>query len=93
MDTMDDGFMQLAGPTAPGFPNAPAVYHCGCGAFSFADGHVEAHKWLGPVVKNLPYAFGVTAGGGNNTTSATDPDFVWLLARSGCISNAPPGTQ
>jgi prepilin-type N-terminal cleavage/methylation domain-containing protein len=92
MYTLDDGFMQMAGPTAPGFPNAPAHYHCGSGSFSFADGHAESHKWLGPIVKNMPYSYPVTAGGSDNNTTLSDPDFQWLLPRCGCISNAPAGT-
>ncbi|HEV7927487.1 MAG TPA: prepilin-type N-terminal cleavage/methylation domain-containing protein [Verrucomicrobiae bacterium] len=93
MYTLDDGFMQMAGPTSPGFPNAPAYYHCGCGSFSFADGHAEAHKWIGPLLPKMPYSFGVTAGGSDNNTTATDPDWLWLLPRCGCVSNAPPGTM
>ncbi len=100
MYTMDDGYMQISGPTGPGipaggdgpaFPNAPAHYHCGCGSFSFGDGHAEAHKWLGPVVKNLPYEYGVTGGGGLNPTTATDPDWIWWTPRSGCITNPVSG--
>jgi prepilin-type processing-associated H-X9-DG protein len=37
-------------PPAVGVSNAwqdlPASYHSGAGIFSFADGHVETHKWL-----------------------------------------------
>ena len=92
MYTLDDGFMQMGSPDSPGFPNAPAHYHCGTGSFSFADGHAEAHAWKGPVLPKLPYEFGVTGDGGNNSTSATDPDWLWLNPRVGCVSNAPPGT-
>jgi prepilin-type N-terminal cleavage/methylation domain-containing protein/prepilin-type processing-associated H-X9-DG protein len=93
MYTLDDGFMQMAGPTSPGFPNAPAHYHSGSGCFSFADGHVESHKWVGPVLPKMPYSFGLTGGGGNNSTTAADPDWKWLLPRCACVSNAPPGTM
>jgi prepilin-type N-terminal cleavage/methylation domain-containing protein len=93
MFTLNDGFMQMGAPTSPGFPDAPAHYHSGCGSFSFADGHAEAHKWLGPVVKNLRYSFNVMSHGLNNSTTATDPDWLWLQAHCGCVSNAPPGTM
>jgi len=88
MYTLDDGFMQMGSPNSPGFPNAPAHYHCGSGSFSFADGHVEPHSWKGPVLPKLPYALNETGGGGNNSTVATDPDWIWLNARSGCITNS-----
>jgi prepilin-type N-terminal cleavage/methylation domain-containing protein/prepilin-type processing-associated H-X9-DG protein len=90
MFTMDDGWMQLA--ATPSFPNAPAHYHAGGASFSFADGHAEAHAWKGPVLPTLPYAYGKISGGGDNNTTATDPDWLWLFPRSGCVSNAPPGT-
>jgi prepilin-type N-terminal cleavage/methylation domain-containing protein len=91
MYTMDDGFMQMGSPNSPGFPNAPAHYHCGSGSFSFADGHAEAHAWKGPVVGNLPYVFDVTSGEANNSTTATDPDWQWLNPRTGCVTNALAG--
>jgi prepilin-type processing-associated H-X9-DG protein len=55
--------------------DTPAGYHDGAGMLSFADGHVEAHRWqeattLGPV--------GVT---GPRRTSAGDRDIAWLQTR------------
>jgi prepilin-type N-terminal cleavage/methylation domain-containing protein/prepilin-type processing-associated H-X9-DG protein len=32
-------------------PDAPAAYHNGACGFSFADGHSEIHKWVGPTFK------------------------------------------
>jgi prepilin-type N-terminal cleavage/methylation domain-containing protein len=32
--------------------DVPAAYHNNCGAFSFADGHAELHRWLGSDVLN-----------------------------------------
>jgi prepilin-type N-terminal cleavage/methylation domain-containing protein/prepilin-type processing-associated H-X9-DG protein len=92
MYTMDDAFMQMADDSSPAFPNAPAYYHCGGSTFSFADGHAEAHSWRGPVLPSLPYAYGRTSGGGDNNTTASDPDWIWLYPHAGCESNAPPGT-
>jgi prepilin-type N-terminal cleavage/methylation domain-containing protein/prepilin-type processing-associated H-X9-DG protein len=92
MYTLDDGFMQMASPTQPAFPNAPANYHAGGATFSFADGHAESHAWRGPVLPKMPYKTGITGGGGDNTTVATDPDWIWLLPRMGCSSNAVAGT-
>ena len=88
MYTMDDAWMQMS--DTPAFPNAPAHYHAkGC-TFSFADGHAENHSWRGPVLPNLPYAYGKTSGGSDNDTTATDPDWIWLFPRSGCEANALP---
>lgn len=95
MYTLDDGFMQMSGLTleGPAFPNAPAHYHCGGASFSFADGHSEAHAWRGPVLPNLPYAYGKRSNESDpNTTTPSDPDWIWLYPRSGCESNAPPGS-
>ena len=88
MYTMDDAFMQMADDSAPAFPNAPSYYHCGGATFSFADGHAEAHSWKGPVLKSLPYAVGKTSGGGDNNTTSSDPDWIWLYPKMGCESNA-----
>lgn len=53
----------------------PAGYHDGSGRFSFADGHVEAHRWLEPttLVPLGQAEFGTY-------TSPTDRDVQWLQA-------------
>jgi prepilin-type N-terminal cleavage/methylation domain-containing protein/prepilin-type processing-associated H-X9-DG protein len=51
----------------------PASYHNGSGEFSFADGHVEGHRWLEPTtLVPLGQAHNVTH------TSSTDRDVKWL---------------
>jgi prepilin-type N-terminal cleavage/methylation domain-containing protein/prepilin-type processing-associated H-X9-DG protein len=40
--------------------DAPAIYHGNVGTFGFADGHVEAHKWVSD--KLIAYGKGVAAG-------------------------------
>lgn len=50
----------------------PASYHNESGRLSFADGHVEAHRWLEPTTL-------VPLGQAHSThTSATDRDAQWL---------------
>jgi prepilin-type N-terminal cleavage/methylation domain-containing protein/prepilin-type processing-associated H-X9-DG protein len=50
----------------------PAGYHNGAGRFSFADGHVESHRWLEPTtLVPLGQAHAIH-------TSATDRDVQWL---------------
>jgi prepilin-type N-terminal cleavage/methylation domain-containing protein len=94
MYTLDDGYMQMSGlsQVGPAFPNAPAHYHAGGACFSFGDGHSEAHAWRGPILPNLPYAFGKKSGGSDLNTTDTDPDWIWLYPRSGCEKDAPPGS-
>ena len=91
MYSMDDGYMQMGPLYTPSFPNAPAHYHSGGSGLSFADGHAEAHKWIGPVIPTLPYQYKVSNTGDNPTIEA-DPDWIWLSARTACESNVPPGT-
>ena len=50
----------------------PAGYHNGSGRFSFADGHVESHRWLEPTIL-VPLGQARAA-----HTSATDRDVQWL---------------
>jgi prepilin-type N-terminal cleavage/methylation domain-containing protein len=51
----------------------PAGYHNGLGRFSFADSHVDGHRWLEPTtLVPLGQAHDVTH------TSATDRDTQWL---------------
>ena len=53
----------------------PAGYHNGSGRFSFADGHVDGHRWLEPTTL-------VPLGQAHVThTSATDRDAKWLQDR------------
>ncbi|HOW64323.1 MAG TPA: prepilin-type N-terminal cleavage/methylation domain-containing protein [Candidatus Paceibacterota bacterium] len=61
----------------------PASYHNGKGNVSFADGHVEAHKWLDPrtmprLVPHYPIARTSTEG----NTSPGNPDVGWLQQRT-----------
>ena len=53
----------------------PASYHNGSGRFSFADGHVEGHRWLEPTTL-VPLLWGQRLGHAH--TSATDRDAQWL---------------
>ena len=89
MYTLDDGFMQLANPSAAAYPNAPAYYHRRSGSFSFGDGHAEAHKWQGSFILSLPYAYPKTGGGSDNyvptpLSAGDSADWQWFSIRSGC---------
>jgi prepilin-type N-terminal cleavage/methylation domain-containing protein len=80
MWTLNDGYMQV-GLNSPTFPDAPANYHGAVNCFSFADGHVEAHKWKGGLI-GVPYAKGVTGTFFNPPLGAQDPDWLWMKQHS-----------
>jgi prepilin-type N-terminal cleavage/methylation domain-containing protein len=92
MFTLNDGWLEMSLLT-PKFPDCPAAYHGGVNCFAFADGHAEAHKWVGPYtvdasnpvgILGVVYAFGVRAfsGAGYVASSPQDPDWLWLQSHS-----------
>jgi prepilin-type N-terminal cleavage/methylation domain-containing protein/prepilin-type processing-associated H-X9-DG protein len=72
-DSINDGFFVIdmvdTGPRAQ-IGNTPADYHNGCSSVSFADGHVETHKWLDPRTQTRPYQPYLNV--------PNDPDIAWL---------------
>ena len=72
-DSINDGFFVIdmvdTGPQAQ-IGNTPADYHNGCSSVSFADGHVESHKWLDSRTEGRPYQARLTV--------PNDPDIAWL---------------
>jgi len=76
-DSINDGFfvvvMEDTGPQAV-IGNTPADYHNGCSSVSFADGHVEIHRWLDPRTEMRPYQA--------RAPVPNDPDIAWLQEHS-----------
>jgi prepilin-type N-terminal cleavage/methylation domain-containing protein len=71
--TINDGYLEInSQTTSPGFPDVPAAYLGGCCAFSFADGHTEAHKWVTKVLVNAVDSYPQLIGGANNA------DWLWF---------------
>jgi prepilin-type N-terminal cleavage/methylation domain-containing protein/prepilin-type processing-associated H-X9-DG protein len=73
--SINDGFLQIGsvpGAQNWGFPDVPAAYLGGACAFSFADGHVEIHKW---VTATLINATGHNPPLGNGDQNA---DWIWF---------------
>lgn len=72
-DSINDGFFVIdmldVGPQAR-IGNTPADYHNGSSSVSFADGHVESHKWLDPRTQTRPYPPWLPV--------PDDPDIAWL---------------
>ncbi len=72
--TIQDGYLEInSQPSAGAFPDVPAAYLGGACAFSFADGHAQAHKWVTPVLINAKGAYPVMSGGARNNA-----DWVWF---------------
>ena len=63
IDMIDTGPQALVG-------NIPADYHNGGSSVSFADGHVESHKWQDPRTELRPYQ--------SYLPVPNDPDIAWL---------------
>jgi prepilin-type N-terminal cleavage/methylation domain-containing protein/prepilin-type processing-associated H-X9-DG protein len=60
----------------------PANYHNGASGFSFADGHSEVHKWVGPKIRSLKINARDGAYQVNVSTVRRDPDLYWYSYRS-----------
>ena len=82
--TINDGFFRVDmyptyGPTMT-TSDFPAVYHNKASAFSFSDGHVEMHKWQGPVFGLAAVTIGMA--------TPNDPDTIWLMQHASKPLNA-----
>jgi len=72
------------------FIDIPSNLHGGAGSFSFADGHAEIKKWLGPFLGRMKFVQGggfpggVAIGGNSGDLN----DLNWLQARTSCPLNA-----
>lgn len=82
-NSIGDGYF-LNKPAEPQWYRLPAAYHAGAVNLSFADGHLETHKWLEAATKPAvrPGQPFFPLGNGNG------PDFRWLMYRT---SVAGPG--
>ena len=80
MYSLNDGYLQM-GLTQPSYPDVPANYHRSAGSFTFADGHVEIHKWLAPTLKHSPYQKNIDEqnppSGMSGGIVYTSPDVDW----------------
>ncbi len=57
----------------------PANYHNGGCSFSFADGHVETHLWMGAKLRNAPFNGTIPL---NGPAQSSWKDVQWLAART-----------
>jgi prepilin-type N-terminal cleavage/methylation domain-containing protein/prepilin-type processing-associated H-X9-DG protein len=75
-DTINDGFF-VNRLDSYQWGNVPGSYHNNAANFSFADGHVETHRWTGDAIRPARQ-------GGVGGTYAASPttDFEWLKQRT-----------
>jgi len=76
-DTINDGFYMNRWEEYK-WGNLPASYHNGAGNLSFADGHVEGHRWTVPDTVRPA----VQGGAGGGFAAAPTTDFQWLKDRT-----------
>ena len=75
-DTLNDGFFVNRLEDYM-WGNVPGSYHTGAANFSFADGHVEGHRWKVP--NTIPPVHGARI----DSFAASPPtDFDWLKIRT-----------
>lgn len=76
-DTLNDGFFMNPLDSYK-WGNRPASFHDGAGNFSFADGHVETHRWqVGDTIRPP-----VQGGAGGDITASPATDFDWVKERT-----------
>jgi prepilin-type processing-associated H-X9-DG protein len=78
-DTINDGFFMNRLEGAPQWGNLPASYHRAAANVSFADGHVEIHRWLAGSTVRPPVKGALPTG----TLAEPIMDWDWLKDRSG----------
>jgi prepilin-type N-terminal cleavage/methylation domain-containing protein/prepilin-type processing-associated H-X9-DG protein len=74
-DSIDDALIYISSYPTTMFTELPANQHDGAASLTFADGHVEMHRWIGPVLPNRPALY---TGQRQIPCTVTDPDMVWL---------------
>lgn len=80
-DSINDGYFAVLMGTQYALLDTPANYHDHAAVLSFADGHVESHRWLEPTT-TPPLRQGVHLSGVPVYTSAVDRDLKWLTERT-----------
>jgi prepilin-type N-terminal cleavage/methylation domain-containing protein/prepilin-type processing-associated H-X9-DG protein len=81
-DTINDGFFMNRWDEYR-WGNLPASYHNGAANLSFADGHLESHRWVVGDTRRKP-----EHGGASGTFPASPPaDFDWLKERTSVPRN------
>jgi prepilin-type N-terminal cleavage/methylation domain-containing protein/prepilin-type processing-associated H-X9-DG protein len=83
-NSINDGYLEIFSQlNNPGFPDVPAAYLGGACAFSFADGHVEIHRWFTGTILSA------TGHSPNLITGNKNVDWIWLSQHAAAN---PPAT-
>lgn len=69
----DQGLAASANLTSPRWIDSPNALHNNACVVSFADGHVELHKWLGQSLNVSSFT--------GTAVPPNDPDFTWVAQR------------
>jgi prepilin-type N-terminal cleavage/methylation domain-containing protein/prepilin-type processing-associated H-X9-DG protein len=80
-DSINDGYFAVDMVTHYSMLDYPASYHNGSGTLSFADGHVENHRWV-EATTSPPLVAGAHLSVNPRFTSPNDRDLIWLTERT-----------
>jgi len=72
--TIDDGFFAIPDSWSM-WQNSPSVRHGLASPFSFADGHVEMHRWM---TLRVEQDWNTSIPAPNNTAANKNPDLAWV---------------
>lgn len=92
-ESINDAALAETMPLSPSdahFVDVPTKVHGNCCTFSFADSHVEIHKWADPnIIPNITWEpdnpTAPTLGGADNP-AANDPDVIWMAHHLTCLA-------
>ncbi len=83
-DSIQDGYLQVD-TSGGGFPDVPAAYHdglCGC---SYADGHVELHKWVTTCLTSIPVVSPRVVHSPSVPGGAKNADWIWFSQHTAAL--------
>ena len=80
-DSINDGYFAVDMTARYTIIDYPATYHNGSGTLSFADGHVESHRWMEATTSPRLRA-GSHLPGGAKYSLPDDKDMEWLTQRT-----------
>ena len=69
--SINDGYFEIDANPASAFDDRPAINHGNSSSFSFADGHVELHKWQDALLSANP-----------QTYASPNQDHLWLTSHT-----------
>jgi prepilin-type N-terminal cleavage/methylation domain-containing protein/prepilin-type processing-associated H-X9-DG protein len=75
-DTINDGYFMNRWDQVK-WGNLPASYHSGSANLSWADGHLERHRWLANTIRPP-----IRGGAGGGFVPSPDTDYLWLRERT-----------